>query len=166
MTETQTESATVEWTYRDVLCRLYQVQLPDSERWIGYAKFGDEWIEAIDSETVREKSAIDMVESVVDRKIRSLQTDENSGDDSDDQFVPIPMDYPDHERPNDPWKPKWVVRSPLDIDSSGTWRNEWRNCEDCREKSQGLTWFGNNPPKCPKHSDSGQSTYVGADFGF
>lgn len=120
MTETPTDSPTVEWTYREIPCRLYRVTLPNVVRWIGYAKFGDEWIEAIDREDEDEESARDSVESFVDLKILGLQSDDGGDDDTNDPFVPVPMGEPTRDPPDNPWRPIWVSNSPIDIDDSGS----------------------------------------------
>lgn len=85
-----------EWTHREIKCKLFMLE---DIQLIGYAKFGDEWIQLIEVDAETEvMEAIDKVESEVDRKLREIQTmDQGAQNGLDTEHIHWPMN---NDEPN------------------------------------------------------------------
>lgn len=88
----------VEWTYREIECRLYKHFEPDGFEWAGYVKIGDEWQDAGpmlapgDEETAKSH-----VEDYVDKIIMMAKLEPT--DDTEDEGDPFDIDPPGNPYP-------------------------------------------------------------------
>lgn len=76
------------WHYREVPCKLYCIDVPDDERWLGYAKMGDEWTEVLDETDIDQSSAKSKVERRVNMMLMAALK-ESDGDDKEGWRNPL-----------------------------------------------------------------------------